>query len=58
MSSHSPRDAVSVKAYGRLFIVGAPKEIEMEEPEETETEDARSGKEGNKRPENGSVSKR
>jgi hypothetical protein len=47
-----------VKAYGRLFIVGAPKEIEMEEPEETETEDARSGKEGNKRPENGSVSKR
>jgi hypothetical protein len=30
----------------------------MQEPEKTETEDARSGKEGNRRPVNGSVSER
>jgi hypothetical protein len=30
----------------------------MEEPEKMETEDARSGKEGNRRPVNDSVSKR
>jgi hypothetical protein len=39
---------VSVKVWRRLFIARAPEEIEMKEPEKTETEDARSDKRGNR----------
>jgi hypothetical protein len=31
-----------------VFIASAPEEIEMKEPEKTESEDARSGKRGNR----------
>jgi hypothetical protein len=35
-----------MKVYRWLFIARAPEEIEMKEPEKTETESARSGKRG------------
>jgi hypothetical protein len=38
----------SVRVWRRLFIARAPEEIKMNEPEKTETEDARSGKKGNR----------
>jgi hypothetical protein len=38
---------VSVKAWGWLFKARVLEEIEMKEPEKTETKEARSGKRGN-----------
>jgi hypothetical protein len=39
---------ISVGVWRRLFIARAPEEIKMKEPQKMETEDARSGKKGNK----------